>query len=214
MTRRELIALAVLVMLGAAMSQLLHSARPLGHYVGGSTLAAQIAADAASPQITFGHGDLTIVLFTDYQCPACRKADRAMQRAIARDGNVRVVYRDWPIFGERSERAARIALATHRQGIYAAVHHALMRSSGLDEARLHNIVERSGGSWPQVQADLVHHGPQITGQLARNSQDAYRLGLKGTPGYLIGPFLIHGALSEEEFLRAFDQARRKRAATR
>lgn len=214
MTRRELLALVVLIMLGATVSYLLHQSRPLGVYVGNSALAARITEDTESPQVTHGNGDLTIVLFTDYQCPACRKADRAMLRAVARDGNVRLVYRDWPIFGERSERAARIALAAHRQGIYPSVHHSLMTSLGFDDADLQGVIERSGGSWQQLQSDLVRHGPSIANQLARNSQDAFALGLKGTPGYLIGPFLIEGALSEDEFLRAFVQARAELGTSR
>ena len=49
-----------------------------------------------------------------------------MRKAVARDGNIRLVYKDWPIFGAQSERAAKVALAADRQGIYPSVHHALM----------------------------------------------------------------------------------------
>lgn len=207
MTRRELLVLVVLVLLGAAASYWLARSAPLGRDVRDSALAARIAEDAVSPALSRGAADLTIVLFTDYRCPACRSADGAMRRAVARDGRVRLVYRDWPIFGEPSERAARVALAAHHQGIYPAVHHALMRSQRFDDAALRNAVEQAGGSWQQVQSDLVRHGPWIAKQLARSSRDAFALGLKGTPGYLIGPILVEGALSEQEFLRAFAQAR-------
>ena len=50
---------------------------------------------------------------------------------------------------------------------------------------------------------------EIARQLARNAQDAFALGLQGTPGYLVGPFIVEGALSEAEFLRVIDQARAK-----
>ena len=207
MNRRELVVLVALVLLGAALSYWLGRSAPLGRHVGDSAVAARIIGDKASPELSHGTADLTIVLFTDYRCPACRGADLAMRRAIARDGNVRVVYKDWPIFGDRSEQIARIALAAHRQGIYPAVHHALMQSRSLDDAELRRIVERSGGSWPQLQSDLVRHGPWIANQLARNGQDAFGLGLKGTPGYLIGPLLVEGGLNEHEFLQAFGEAR-------
>lgn len=154
-----------------------------------------------------GKADLTVVVFTDYRCPACRAAEPALSRAITHDGDVRVIYRDWPIFGERSERAARIALAADRQDIYLPVHRALMRSRAFDDGALRKIVEEAGGSWWQVQSDLARHGSAIAAQLARNSQDAFGLGLRGTPGYLIGPLLVEGALTESEFLRAFDEAR-------
>nr|WP_241233695.1 DsbA family protein [Altericroceibacterium xinjiangense] len=146
-------------------------------------------------------------MFTDYQCSACRKADPALRRAVARDGNVRVVYKDWPILGERSERAATVALAAHRQGIYPSVHRQLMKSPSLDDTALRNAVEGAGGDWEQVEADLLTHGPAIANQLAANRLDAFALVLQGTPSYLIGPLLVEGALTEREFLRAFEQAR-------
>jgi protein-disulfide isomerase len=146
-------------------------------------------------------------MFTDYQCPSCRKADPALRAAITRDGNVRVIYRDWPVFGERSERAAKVALAAHRQGVYAALHRRLMTSPSLDDRALRIAVEDVGGKWEQLEADLLTDELGIADQLARTSSDASALGLAGTPGYLIGPLLVEGALTEREFLRAFAQAR-------
>src|SRR5690606_23736167 len=97
-----------------------------------------------SPEVSHGTSNLTVIAFTDYQCPACRKASPAMMAAIARDGNIRLVYKDWPIFGERSDRAAQVALAAHRQGIYPAVHEMLMSSPGLGDAAMRNAVEQAG----------------------------------------------------------------------
>jgi protein-disulfide isomerase len=167
----------------------------------------RIVESPGSPHVVHGDGNVTLVLFTDYQCPACRRADPALRAAIARDGNVRLVYKDWPIFGLHSERAAKVALAGHLQGIYPALHHQLMNSPSFDDAALRDAVERAGGDWEQLSADLHAHGPAIADQLALNARDAFMLGLKGTPGYLIGPQLSEGALTEPEFLRAFAQAR-------
>ena len=111
MTRRQFLSLIVLVLLGVTVSQFLQNSRPLGRDVSKSASAARILQDKSSPESVRGKGELKVVMFTDYQCPACRRADPALRRAVARDGNVRIVYKDWPIFGERSERAATIALA-------------------------------------------------------------------------------------------------------
>ena len=207
MHRRQLLPLFGLILLAALTSYLLQNMRPLGRNVGASPAAIQILEDQRSPRTVASNTNLTVVMFTDYQCPACRKADPALQAAIARDGNVQVVYKDWPIFGERSERAAKMALGAHRQGIYPSLHHQLMKSPALDDAALREAVELVGGNWQQLQADLLTHGPAIEDQLSANSRDAFALGLQGTPGYLIGPLLVEGALTERQFLRAFAQAR-------
>ncbi|WP_126174210.1 DsbA family protein [Altericroceibacterium xinjiangense] len=207
MTRRQLLPLVALILLSAIASYLLQNTRPLGRNAAESASAARILEDQGSPETVRGNGNLTVVMFTDYQCSACRKADPALRRAVARDGNVRVVYKDWPILGERSERAATVALAAHRQGIYPSVHRQLMKSPSLDDTALRNAVEGAGGDWEQVEADLLTHGPAIANQLAANRLDAFALVLQGTPSYLIGPLLVEGALTEREFLRAFEQAR-------
>lgn len=148
-----------------------------------------------------------MVVFTDYRCPACRRADPEMRRAVQADGGVTVVYKDWPIFGDRSERAARVALASARQGIYPAVHHAFMGAPTLDEPTLRALIERAGGDWTRLEIDLHRNATSIDEQLARNARQAFALGLGGTPGYLIGTLRVRGAQAEGKFRAAFDAAR-------
>lgn len=207
MARRQLLSILVLVILGAGVAHVLSSNRPIGRNVARYSAVAGILEGRGSPVTVQGTGNLTIVVFTDYQCAACRAASPQLSRAIARDGNIRVVYKDWPIFGERSEKAAAVALAANRQGIYLSVHHKLMTLPTFDDVALRNAVEGAGGDWGQLEVDLRIHESEIAGQLTANRIDALTLGLKGTPGYLIGPLLIEGALTEPEFVRAFALAR-------
>lgn len=130
-----------------------------------------------------------------------------MQRAVQQDGRVRVIYKDWPIFGPISERAARVALASHHQGIYAKVYDRLMTSPASNDDVLRDAVQQSGGDWKKLMSDLQLHGAEIDQRLGLNSQQAIALGLPGTPGYLIGPLLIKGAASQQQFRRAIQEAR-------
>ena len=207
MTLRQSLGLLGVILLAVAGSYLLRSNRPLGVYVGDRDTARDILADSSAPQAVHGTGEVTLVVFTDYRCPACRRSDPAMRAAIARDGDIRVVYRDWPIFGEPSRNAAQIALAAEGQGIYPAVHHAFMALPSFDEPSLRRVVLQAGGDWDRLQGDLQERARSIAARLARNELDAFGLGLEGTPGYLIGPYLVKGAMTEAEFLRAFEQAR-------
>ena len=56
-------------------------------------------------------GDITIVEYFDYQCPYCRKLEPELRQVVQDDGKVRLVLKDWPILGEVSKIAARMALA-------------------------------------------------------------------------------------------------------
>jgi protein-disulfide isomerase len=121
---------------------------------------------------------------------------------------VRIVYKEWPIFGAPSERAAQVAIAADAQQIYALVHDKLMTASSLHDSDLRRAVELSGGDWPRIQRDLVEHRTLILAELERNRRQAFGLGLRGTPAYLIGPLLVEGALDEREFRQVFSDARR------
>lgn len=165
--------------------------------------------DRASPSSGPADARVSVVVFTDYQCGACRLAHPAMLRAVAAAGDVRVVYRDLPVFGPRSEQAALVALAMRAQGLYPQAHDALMREPRpLDPPVLREVVTRLGGDWARAERDAA--GPAVAAQLARNGEDALRLGVTGTPTYLIGPYRVVGALKQDAFAKAFEQAREHR----
>ena len=207
MTKRRWLALSALVLSGAGASYVLQITRPVGRLIPEHFATAAALSEDGAPEVLQGAADVTLVVYSDYQCPACRKADRQMRAAVSQDGNIRLVYREWPVFGELSERAAKVALASQRQGIYDSVHSALMSSPTLSDVALRNAVAEAGGSWAQLEVDLVRYRVAIENQLDLNRKQAFSLGLKGTPAYLIDSFLVEGTLSEGEFLRAFAQAR-------
>jgi len=214
MSRKQFVLLVVLVIAGFGLSLFLRSTRPVGTYAGDAGTAIDVMEDAGSPALETQAADVTLIQFTDYQCGACRRSHRALKAALARDGRVRVVYKDWPIFGERSRHAARVALASSYQGLYPKVHDGLMEAPNVDEVTMRRVVEQAGGNWHRLLKDLAQHRAEIDARLSRNATQAFGLGLGGTPGYLVGPYLVRGGLKEAEFAKAFDQARRRSGLAR
>lgn len=206
--RRHVLVLAGLAAAGVGAAWLLRRAVPIGRDVGTSPVARDLLADRTVPALGAADGDLTMAVFTDYRCPACRSAYPGMMAAITADGRVKLLVYDWPIFGEPSRRTARIALAAARQGQYGAVHDRLMTDPrAMDEAALPAIVTEAGVDWDRVQTDLATYAGAIDGRLSDNARRAVTLGLPGTPAYLIGPLLAVGMLGQPEFTRAFGEAR-------
>lgn len=200
--------LGAVVALAFLFSALLRTQRPLGENVSDNALALAVRKDRTSPVEDNPAADVTLIVFADYRCPACRASHPAMKRAVANDGKVRIVYKDWPIFGAASERAAEVAIASHFQNIYPLVHDRLMTGRIDGDEALRTAVELSGGNWRRLQRDLAINQTVIAAQLGRNRMQAFQLGLGGTPGYLVGPILVRGGLSEREFTRLFKQARK------
>ena len=207
LSRNEVWQLGAAVAAAVFFPYLLRTHGSLGENVGNNSLALEVREDRSSPADDNPAADLTLIIFTDYRCPACRASYPAMKRAVARDGKVRIVYKDWPIFGDASQRAAEVAVASDSQHIYPLVHNRLMTGGVGNDDDLRAAVERSGGDWQRLQRYLATNRTHISERIRRNRMQAFQLGLEGTPGYLIGPILVRGALNEEEFTRVFKQAR-------
>lgn len=150
---------------------------------------------------------VTMLVFSDYACAVCRRVEPLWREAAREAGDVCVVHRDWPILGEGSRRAARVALAAGRQGLYAPVHEVLMRTGRFDEAALRRAVVVAGGDWARLERDLISDAEAIDRLLSRTAQDALQLGFRGTPGFLVGPLRLEGAATQRQFARAIERAR-------
>ena len=139
--------------------------------------------------------DFTIVEYMDYQCPACREANATLRQLMAEDKKVRIIFRDIPVFGPASEKAARVAIAAKYQNKYLAVHQALLQASRpLDDKKIEAAVRKAGADWDRLQADLKRHSTDIEDLIDRNMIQAEMLRFNGTPGFIIGSTLGFGAI--------------------
>ena len=208
-TRRQWIALAIVLALGAGASALLQWWPRDGRRLTLTPVVATVLNDPGSPRAGPAVADVTIVVFTDYQCPICKATDPALARLVAADPRVRVIYKDWPIRGAMSDLAARTALAAARQGRYVPVHEALMAARGaLSPPRIAAIAAEAGADPARLAADQSADAQAIDAQIGRHKLQAFSLGLSGTPAYLVGPYLIEGGLDDRRLAHAVKQARR------
>lgn len=153
--------------------------------------------------------DLTIVYFMDYQCPACRQYTPDVARAFAEDRRLRIIYRDTPIFGPRSEAAARAAIASQFQGRHEAFHHALMtQKMPLDDAAIRAAAKKAGVDWARLQSDLARRRDDIERQIVDNMALSEAASLSGTPAFIVGDQLTDGALSYAELKRQIADERK------
>lgn len=151
--------------------------------------------DEVAPRHEPANYDVTIVKYTDYQCPFCRKAHRDLARLVEQDARVRIIYRDWPIFGPASEEAARLAIASKWEGKHERFHDALMSSPApLTSEVIRAAADDAGVDWSRLQSDLARHEAEVGELLQRNASQARSLGLQGTPAFIVGDTLVEGAL--------------------
>lgn len=141
------------------------------------------------------NGDVTLVEFYDYQCPFCRKIHADVTALVAGDGGVRLVMKDWPIFGETSIFAHKVGLAAVSFGKYAEVHTALMHLPGrrLTEADIIRAARSVGLDAEEAAQRFDQEADRWMALIWRNEQLAQRLSLQGTPAFLAGSAIYPGA---------------------
>lgn len=169
--------------------------------------------DDVAPAHTPAQYDLTIVIYSDYQCGYCRQLDASMQKLLQEDPRIRVIYRDWPLLGHGSAEAARAAIASQWQGKHAAFHQALMTlPARLTPKTIRMAAEQAGVDWARLEQDLEARKTDINRLLARNAAQAAQLGLAGTPGMLVGRYRVPGALDPQRLREVVRLAREANAA--
>jgi protein-disulfide isomerase len=171
-----------------------------------------VLRDPDIPALGNPQGDITIVEYFDYQCPYCKKTAPELAQVVADDGKVKLVLKDWPIFGPASTYAARMALASKYQDKYEAAHDALIAAKAkLSEAAVDDLLGKVGVDVTRAAADRDAHLGEIDALLARNDAQARAFGFQGTPGFIIGTFRVPGALNTAGFKRAIADARKAAA---
>lgn len=204
-------ALATALGLGAVLPL---SQPVLGQVADGSLSRDSVLRDPEIPALGNPNGDVTIVEYFDYQCPYCKKVDPELMRVAQEDGNVRVVFKDWPIFGGASTYAAKMALASKYQDKYPEAHKALISAkSKLTEAGVRDLLEKAGIDVARTTADGAANQKAIDALLARNNAQAEAFRFQGTPAFIIGTFRVPGVLDATGFKQAIRDAR-KAAATK
>lgn len=154
-------------------------------------------------------GDVTVVEFFDYQCPYCRRVHPDVEALVAEDRNLRLVHKHWPVIGAASTYAARLALAARwQEGRYVPLHDALMRLPGrLDEARLRDAARGAGVDMAVLGHDLEIRKAEIEAALGEATVQARLLRLQGTPAFVIGNYLVPGALDRATMRRVVADVR-------
>ena len=146
--------------------------------------------------------EVTLTYFYDYACGYCRQSNPALEKLLAEDKGLRVVYRELPILGPDSVAAARVALAASKAGRFAAFHDALY-AAGRPSPETIAIAARAAGVSPQPTADPVQEA-----ELKANVAAAEQLGATGTPLFVVGDRVINSAVGYEGLKEAIAAARK------
>jgi protein-disulfide isomerase len=167
-----------------------------------------LAADAEDFVAGNPKGDVTLIEFFDFRCPYCKAMAEPLQALLKKDGNLRLVLKEFPILGPNSMLASKASIGARPQGRYLAFYEALLTHKGeLDDKAITAIARSVGIDTGKMKA-RSEEAP-VTAKLARNLDLGRALELDGTPAFIIGDTLIPGAVDLEMLEQAIAEARKK-----
>lgn len=145
----------------------------------------QLYHHEGDPIVGNAEGGVTLVEFFDYRCIHSANSADAVNNLIKNNSNLRVIFKEYPIFGGASIYAAKAALAANKQGKFIELHNALFKAGkGLTESKVIEIAKAEGLDIKQLQEDMKSTAIQEELQAAKSL--ALNLKLKVTPAFIIG----------------------------
>jgi protein-disulfide isomerase len=161
---------------------------------------------ASGPSLGNSAAPVTIVEFSDFECPFCSRAASTLHRIEQTYGDrVRVVYRDFPLASHRmASRAAEAAHCADEQGKFWEMHDRLFAKGGaLTEADLHKFAADAGVDGPKFEA-CVQSG-KYTAAWKASQEDGMNVGVSSTPTFFINGRMVAGAAPFEAFAKLIDE---------
>ena len=145
-------------------------------------------------------GDVVLVQFFDYACSFCRAANPDVERLLREDSRLKVVWREYPVLGPDSERAAIASLAAARAGRFRPFHDRLFAAGRPTESAL-------AETRAALDIGEVELTPEFRAELERNFALGRAIGASGTPTFVIGDQVLQGAVGYEALRDAIAAAR-------
>jgi protein-disulfide isomerase len=153
---------------------------------------AELFRPANSPVVGNAKGDVPVIEFFDYNCGFCKKAISEVAKLVDKDKKVRVILKEFPILAKGSEEASRVALAARVQGKYWEFHRAMLEHQGqANEASALKVAEKLGLDMAKLKKDM--NSPEIKKEIEDTHALASKMGIQGTPHFIIGDKIIPGA---------------------
>jgi protein-disulfide isomerase len=154
---------------------------------------------------------VTIVEFSDFQCPFCQRVLPALSEVRSRYGDkVKLVFRDFPLdrLHPQARRAAEAARCARDQNKFWQYHDLLFaKAPQADPEQLKAYAEQLGLDVPAFERCLAS-GKHAAG-VQKDLDEGIRLGVSGTPGFFVNGRPLSGAQPVERFVRVIDDELRR-----
>jgi len=172
---------------------------------------------ALDPARARGSADapITIVEFSDYQCPYCHQVEPTIEAVLAKYGDkVRFAYRDFPLraIHEHAELAAEASRCALEQGKFWEYHDQLFKATNLDKESLVQYARNANVDQQKFESCLTSE--KYKAGIDKDIEDGRKAGVSGTPAFFINGISTSGAQQQDAFTRIIDDELARKPAMR
>jgi len=166
-----------------------------------------IENDGLPPVFGNKDGDITVVVFYDYNCSFCKQANLITNEILESDTGVKIILRPLPILGGTSMYATKVALAVHKisEEKFPLVHNEMMKMKPITEEGIKALLVANQIDYQIVENEINSFA--IKELVAKNFDLAKNLGIKGAPSYVVNSIFIPGLVDKERFTSIIGELR-------
>ena len=172
-----------------------------------------------APIVGNPEGKVVIYEFYDYNCGFCKRGNAALEEVLANEKDVKVVLKSFPIFPP-SQIPGRAIIAAQMQGKATEMHHALFTTNLVPEqsdklsakdtddkikAIVFGAAKKAGLDVEKLKKDMEN--PAVEEEIIRTRELATKLGIQGTPAFIIGDQFFRGFIEAPVMLEAIKQSK-------
>lgn len=165
-----------------------------------------ITLDKETPVKGPENAPITIIEFSDFECPFCQRALSTVYSVLAKyEGKIKLAYKQLPLpFHEHAKPAALASIAANNQGKFWEFHDELFKNQqNLNEETYLRIAKNLGLDIEKFKTDMASTAAET--KLELDMKQAQDLGISGTPHFLINGVTLSGAQPEEEFVKVIEK---------
>lgn len=148
----------------------------------------------SSPVKGPANAKITIIEFSDFQCPFCKRGKDTMEEVSKKYPNdVKLVFKQLPLaFHDKAEPAARASLSAGKQGKFWEMHDALFDNQAQLSAEFFvDQAKKLGLDVEKFKKDM--DAADVTEQIKKDKELADKHGISGTPGFFVNGVAVRGA---------------------
>ena len=152
----------------------------------------------ALPTVGNSDAEITVVEFFDYRCGYCAKQAKDFEKLLNESENVKIVYLEWPIFGDISDTAAKIALIIwdNYPDKYFDIHNGLMKlGPRMKKESIISLLNENNLDGEKILNQALDQAENLV--INENFKLAKNLGLRGTPASVINDSIYPGYIKYE-----------------